>query len=769
MHWFEKLLKYPPEYFRGGHLTFLSPVWGEVFVALFVGLAALAWSLYRRTGGRVSPRVRRVVLGLRIALLAIVCFMLAVPALSVETGGSKDAVFTAVMVDASGSMTVKDVNLGGGLTSRFDAARRLLGAPGGDGLLGKLGEHGKVIVYAFDRSARRVSGLDNVRPDGNATNLFTSLRDVRADLPNVPLAAVVMLTDGGDRDSALQDAASLMRTAGVPVHVVALGNPNPPRDYEVLRVVAPRTVRRNSEVDVYATVRYTGYNDPNLPFTVTITRGASTIVSQAFTPDPRFDRQRVRLTFTPDEKEQRGTYRLAVLPGKDEEIRQNNFKDFALEVRDDRLPVLYIEGSPRTEFRYMRRAMFRDQDFRVVSVLRLAQDRFYVQGENENETFLQRGFPDTPERLFAFQAVILGDIEASYFTPRQLQLLGEFVKARGGGLLMLGGVNSFGLGKYAGTPVAAMLPVEISDADPEYSDEEYAAKIAKDGLNHPVMRLAADPVRNARLWDKAPPLIGITPVRGVKPRAELLISDSRKGRPVLAAWGFGEGRVAAFTSGGSWFWRMSVPATDEFHEKFWKQLIRWLAVGAKQQLTVETGSEKAPGRASAFSLGEPVIIKASVLGKDLQPVNDAKVIATVTDPLGKATSAEMSWILSEDGVYQYRYTPEEEGPHKVSVAVEGWDVKPAETTLEVVESFWEFSDVGLKETALRRLAEQTGGRYFTPETAGGIPGLVADALRESRGAGVPPPKPIWDMPLLFGLLLALLASEWAIRRRRGLA
>jgi len=759
---FETLFKYPALDYGAGRLVFLSRIPGEVRLLLLAGLIALAWVLYRRVAGRTPRRANRALLGLRMAIGVILVFMLGIPALRFRSP-RPSGVFTAVMLDTSRSMSIEDVRRQGGKASRLAAAKNLLlasGTPDDPGILLALERSSNLLVYAFDAQASRVTDVEPLKAQGQHTNLFRSIRDLDAELRSVPLAAVVMLTDGcrnlgGDP----VEAARLLEARGVPLYVVGLGNPSPPKDYEVMQVYAPRRVRRNTEVEVLATIRHTDYDQP---FEIRISRGDTPLVSKKVEPAKGTDLTSLRIAFTPDH-EGTATYRLSVPPAPGESITDNNSREFSIHIQDDRLPVLYIEGSPRLEYRFLRRALFRDHDFRVVGLLRLASDRFYVQGANEAEAYLEKGFPETREQLFAFEAVILGDIEASHFTKAQLELLEDFVRERGGGLLMLGGVNSFGLGKYAGTPVGKMLPLEISPADPAYSDERYKAVVTPEGLKHPVMRLLPDADANRRLWEKAPELIGITPVRGVKPGATLLLASENGSRPVLAAQPYGLGRVAAFTSGGSWYWQVSLPADDAFHEKFWKQLIRWLAVGAKEQLTAETDAD-------TYSRRSPVYIRATVLGKDLRPVNDATVIAAVSDPLGNKEEIPMDWVLTQEGVYQARYVPADEGEYQIAVRVEGWKVQPAVAGFLVGEPIVEFTDAGLKEELLRQMAATTKGRYFTLADAAELPKAVEAAIRTARLAGVKPhDQEIWDAPFLFLLLLGIMGSEWFIRRRSGLA
>jgi uncharacterized membrane protein len=762
MNWFEALFNYPPEIFRQGRLAFAGQISPQVLILALPVLVAAVWFAYRLVAPRTTTTAWRTVLALRLALVTVLLFLLADPVMRWMHG--REDVFTAVLVDTSRSMAVSDVDAGQAAPmARIDAARQLLlgGGTTGRGLLKTLDSSGKVLVYGFDENERRITSVDQLKADGQFTNIYRGIHDMEAELRGMPLAAVVLITDGGrNTGGTTQDAAGLLAARGVPLYPIGLGNPNPPNDYEVVSVVAPKRVRRDSEVEIQVTVRHTGYKDP---FDLTISRGQTVIATRKIAPNPDTDLEQVKMVFTPDQNGT-ATYHVAIPPGRDEKNTTNNSKDFDIEIRDDRLPVLYVEGSPRLEYRFLRRALYNDPDFRIVGLLRLGDNRFYVQGANDGEAFLAKGFPTTVEQLYAFQAVILGDIEASYFTPAQMTMLQDFVRTRGGGLLMLGGVNSFGLGNYAGTPIADMLPMQITPNDGPYSDDQYKARVMPVIGMHPVMQLSLDPEANRVLWSQAPPLVGITPVAGVKPGALTLLTRESDGKPVFAVQNYGEGRVAAFTSGGSWYWRVSVPSTVEFYEKFWKQVIRWLAVGAKERLTAETDSD-------VYAPGKPVIIRASALAKDLQPVDDASVIATVTDPLGNHEDVPMDWILSEEGVYQAQYVPQDEGDYRVAVRVDGWtDMKPVETDFRVSQPMVELADTGLKEDELKEMAKIANGRYFTFADANQLPEVIAKSVKAEKFAGIKPEdREMGDMPALFALAFGLMVAEWTVRRRSGLA
>lgn len=747
----ETLFHLTPEALKDGRFAFLGPT--RLLVVSLLVLAGFVWFAYSKMSKRTPAW--RALTAIRVALFAVLLFALAIPAIRLSSDRSD--MFTVVLLDTSRSMAIPDVS-DTPPTSRLQAARELLVGKGE--LLSRLGEEGKVILYEFDETVRRTNSKVELKPDGEFTNIYRGIHDMESELRGMPLASVILITDGArNSGGTTQDAAALLKARGVPLYVVGVGNPNPPTDFEIVRVVAPKRVRRNSEIEVQVTVRHTGFPEP---FEVMLNRGAATIDTHMVTPQPESDLEQIDLHFTPDH-EGASTYTVSVAPGAGELNTENNKKDFVLEIQDDRLPVLYVEGSPRPEYRFLRRALHSDSDFRVVGCLGLGDNRYYVQGANESEAFLNQGFPTTVDQLYAFQAIIIGDTEAKYFTPQQLSMLEEFVRTRGGGLMMLGGVNSFGLGKYEGTPIANLLPTAITAHDGPYTDERYKVRTLQSIGQHPVMRLSLDPEANRALWAQAPPLIGLTPVSSVKTGALTLLTRESDNKPVLAVQNYGEGRVATFTSGGSWYWRMSLPADVAFHEKFWKQLVRWLAVGAKERLSVETDSD-------VVSRGKTVSIRAVALAKDLQPVNDAVVLATVTDPLGNREEIPLEWILSEDGVYASQFVPKEEGDYRVAVTVEGWDVKPVETDFRVSAPTAESADAGLKETALKEMAEIANGRYFSlSETANLLPELKKSRERFKFVGGKSEAQPIWDMPMLFALIFSLMVAEWIVRRRTGLA
>jgi hypothetical protein len=293
---------------------------------------------------------------------------------------------------------------------------------------------------------------------------------------------------------------------------------------------------------------------------------------------------------------------------------------------------------------------------------------------------------------------------------------------------------------------------------------EFNIALTRAGETHPIMRQSGNTLVNRNIWGKAPTLVGYNPIADVKPAAEVLARDSRTDTPVLAVQPYGAGRAAAFTTGGSWHWRMAEPAADLLHERFWRQMVRWLAVGARGQITLDLDKD-------LFARGEAVCLRATVLDPKLEPVNDAAVVAKVTDPATRSRELKLDWILSVEGVYQAEYEPSEPGDYQVEVTATYKDGTKAvaSSTFSVGETMEEFSDPGQKVDALKEIASLTGGQYVTPDRLDLIPEQVRKRVLEmKREETIYDSHDLWDTSWLLGLLAVCLSAEWLLRRRAGL-
>jgi len=473
----------------------------------------------------------------------------------------------------------------------------------------------------------------------------------------------------------------------------------------------------------------------------------------------------VRVTFTLDEP---GARRVRFrIPAQDGELlAENNEQEAVIVVRDGKEKILYLEGEPRWELKFLRRAVAADSNLQVVGLQRTATNK-YLRLDVDSAGELFGGFPRTREELFQYRALILGSIEASYFSHDQLQMITDFVAVRGGGLLALGGRASLAEGGYAGTPVADVLPIEL---DSRWTrDTVYFAELkvrpTRAGLVHAATHITSEPDPAAQ-WEKLPALSSVNHVGGVKAGATALLTGRGEGtgeQVVLAFQRYGRGLALALPVQDTWMWQMhaDVPLEDNSHEQLWRQLLRWLVSDVPDRLVAATPADHA-------APGEPVRINASIADDRFLRVNDSHVAAQIITPLGASLEVPLDWTLDQDGEYRGSFTPAEPGLYEIRVRSEreSGSALSAPTYVNVAESKAEFFGAQRRQPLLRRIADETGGRYYD---AAAVSGLAEDVTYAGRGVTVPEERELWDMPVLLLAALLLLAGEWSYRRLRSLA
>jgi uncharacterized membrane protein len=245
-----------------------------------------------------------------------------------------------------------------------------------------------------------------------------------------------------------------------------------------------------------------------------------------------------------------------------------------------------MEGEPRWEYKFIRQAEEDDRMVQIASIDRTSENKLYRQGLSDPKE-LADGFPSRAEDLFAYQGLIIGSVEAGYFTAGQQELIREFVDRRGGGLLLLGGQFALADGGWNASNLTELMPTILPtqagtfhrEQDPKNGTSHTTAELAPVGMDSIITRLVDDPVANAAKWKKLPYLMDYedpgTPKPGAAVLADMITPEGRT-LPLLITESFGRGRTAIMATGGSWRWQMSSPLGDTAHDLFWQQLLRWL-------------------------------------------------------------------------------------------------------------------------------------------------------------------------------------------------
>lgn len=741
-----------------GEFRFAPPPGVLLALALAVVAIGAAVVTYQRAPRRLTTRDRVVLTSLRAALVALLLLCLARPMLVLRAAVPHQNV-VGVLLDDSRSMRIADLDgqpRSSYLLEQFGAADQ--------GLRRALGERFTVRTLRFSSGLAAAPTGEDLTFDGSNTRLASALDQARRQLAGVPLAALVVVSDGADTTGdAVEPALLALKAAGVPVFAIGVGQDTAERDIQVGRITAPRSVLAGTTLLLDALVTARGFAGAAL--TLDVLDGGQMVGSQAFTVGPDGQPTTVRVRFTAAEAGPRVfTFRVAPQPG--ELLAENNVRDVLVDVRDRREKILYFEGEPRFEMKFLRRAVAEDKQLQLV-VLQRTADNKYLRLEVDDPEELVGGFPRTRDELFQYRGVVLGSIEAAAFTGDQLAMLSEFVDTRGGGLLMLGGPRSFSEGGYAGTAVGEVLPVVLQRMTPpaEPLVTRIAVRPTRAGTGHAVSQIAGTEAASATRWPELPELTTVNSVDEVKAGATTLLNagGARQERPVLAFQRFGRGKSGAFTPQDSWLWQMhaTISVEDQTHETFTRQLLRWLVDGVPENVEVTTASDR-------VDPGEPLAITADVADKAFVSVNDAVVTATITAPDGATTSVPLTWNGQRDGVYTGTAPTGLPGWYEVAVEAmrDSQTIGRSTAHVNAGPGDAEFSESTRQMAALRRLADDTGGRAYTPENA---QQLLEDVQYTGRGITAVEERELWNAPLMLLLLLGLLSAEWGYRRAVGLS
>ena len=756
---FELLFKYPASIFHKGHFVLLTPwpLW-----LLGVGILAAAGLLFwhvRRNHGMLSGARPIAIWLLETALIALLLFLLWHPALSVATLRPQQNV-VAVLVDDSRSMSIADES-----GTRLARAQSLLNG----GLLKSLGDRFQVRLYKFGTDAQRIQKSLEIAGTAPATRIGNTLDRVMAESSSLPLGAIVLLTDGADNAGGIDlDTVAAIRRQRIPIHTVGLGREHPERDVEV--VDALLAARALPQSRLTATVTLQSYGLSRNKARLSVRDAGKVLASQDVALKGDGALQTEAITFNVGQAGPK-TLEIGVDPVSGEENTLNNKISRVVNVQASKPRILYFDGEPQWEYKFVRRAMDDNPEIVVFSMERTTQNKIYRQpcpaggcpdGFKHDEKELEDGFPSKAEDLFAFQGLMLADVEAGYFTPAQQQLIHDFVDRRGGGLLFLGGRASLSDGGYASSSLSDLVPTKLPANKGTFHRDFSKVELAAAGRENILTRLDDNPERNVQRWKEIPMVADYQEVGEPKPGATTLLSvtpQSRSAMPLLVTEPYGRGRTAVFATSGSWRWKMWMAHEDKTHATFWQQMFRYLVTDAPSQVIATT-----PKTVLADDTRVP--IRVEVRDKEFKPLSTARVQARFLAPDGSSATLELSPRPLEEGVYTGEWTAEKPGSYVVEMLAGeeqqevGRDVLAFRREDGVAENF----HTGQNRELLQKLSDQTGGKYYTSADASKLPNEISysEAGITSRET-----RDLWDMPVIFLLALGIRASEWTLRRKWG--
>ena len=749
---FEFFFKYPSVVFSRGDFVLLGP-WPKwlLGVLLLVAAAGLGFAIYRRLP-ETAPLIRSWRAGIlwlmQVALATLLLILLWQPALLVAELKPQQNII-AVLVDDSRSMSLTE----DGSTRQAQAVKAL-----DNGVLSALQTKFQTRLYRMDGKLAPVDTLAQLQPASASTHISESLQQLADETTDLPIGAVVLMSDGADNSGGIdRDTLAALRNRHIPVHTVGFGREQAAHDVEMEEaVVAPRALASSR---LSAVVRFTQHGYAGRKTQLTVRDGNKVLTSREVTLAPDGEIQAETMLFNVGDAGAKSfQFSLELLP--DEENRANNSLSRVVNVVSEKHRVLYVEGEPRWEYKFIRRAEDDDPIVQMSSMLRTTENKIYRQGVTDaNE--LTNGFPTTADDLFQYQGLIIGSVEAGYFTPAQQDLIRQFVDRRGGGLLMLAGRFGLADGGWGSSSLADLFPVTLPNRKDTFHFDPVSVDLTPTGADSIICRLTEDPARNVENWKKLPEVMDYQEVGTPKPGAAVLAEMNSLGRklPLLVTQNYGRGRTALLATSGTWHWQMDMASTDRSHTDFWQQLVRWLIADTPGLVTSTVSSP------TLLDDGK-IQLNADVRDKSYIPVADADVQARVTQPDGTTATVAFTPDAATPGLFHADWNAGQPGTYSAQItAGRGNDGIGADTvTFQRVDGVAENFHTSQNRELLENLASQTGGRYWRPEDLNKLP---AEIPYSDAGITVRQEKDLWDMPIVFLLLLLLPCSEWLLRRKWG--
>lgn len=776
-----------------------SPGIGWVLAALGAVVLLTLLSYWRSQGLPLPVRVALVAARL-FALVMAVCLLFEPIAVVSRTKSVKRRL--PVLIDVSGSMSVKDqrkrpgdvaeaaVALGMlspsdavddrgavsslssrqleaiGRASRVELASGIL-TQAGRAVLDELAQDLDISYYVFGKHTRllgeagklKTNALSDLAADDSGTFIAEALETVASSGRDAPLAGIVLLSDGMDTSSQpTEDILYDLGVRNVPVYPVPLGLADPD-DVSIRNVVMQEVAFSGDKVPIRVQIHSKGYERRSVGMTVRLNGRSVAQREIQLAGGLQFE----EIFFNVDIHEKGAAeVEVALEPFGDESTDENNVVTRSVRVVNEKINVLCIEGTARWEFRYLQAMLKRDPRIQATFIAARAGEEMAA---NSSE-YIPR-FPDRRAEAFKYDLVILGDVDAGFFSGDELLRLEELVQDRGGSLVMLCGMMSSPT-SYAGTPIERMLPVTFEPGGEwETVDEAVHPVLTPQGRGSLVMTLETDPEVNDAVWRRVAPLNRVPPLLDVRPGATVLATLSTTASsddpyPLVAWQRYGTGKCMLIGTDRMWLLRFKTG--DTYHWRAWSQFIQFMTLsrllGEHERIRLETD------RAS-YPVNGQVQVYAHLLDDRFEPVVQSGFEVSVV-PLNVPNAQAHRMTLRPDaasaGLHEGFFSPAHPGRYRVEANAGDRDLANI-AEFQVADVNREMANTEMQSPALHRIADLSGGKCLGVMELGQLYRLVnRDRYETTVTTQVPLGNNAWSLVLLAGLL----GFEWIVRRRYDL-
>jgi len=779
--------------------------WGWIAL-LVVAFAMIIWVSYRWLPAELSSGRKTMLVFLRVAFLVLLIGVLLRPVLTLSLE-RKIRQTLLVLIDSSRSMAIADPRVMDEDIKRAAIAKGHLDARKGleqeleEGraeefkvlartnvlqsvlsdetlnLLPELSEKFDLVTFTFGLSgqvrelqrARRAQENDPNAPEAkltlkdfpwiddlgavhSATAMGDSLRETLNRKRGQSLAGIWVISDGAHNTGVQpRTVGSELSNAGVPLYFYGVGITSP-RDIIITEMDAPPAAFLEDELLVRVRVRSQGLAGENGQLILTLNGETVAEETVAFGPDGE---QQIPLRFKTNVA---GDFELkASMAARDDETDPNNNEAARrLRVVDEKIKVLFVEQSPRWDFRYLHAVLTRD---RRVEAKTLLLEGDPALAREENTPYLE-SFPENKKDLFEYDVVVLGDVDPKRLTVTQMENLNEFVSRFGGAFVMIAG-RKFSPHAYMDTPVADMLPVEFEKGTDGSGGESIADKpirvqLTALGKVDPMLNLVGEGEDSITLWDDLPPIYWVAQVDS-KPGAEVLMVDPNQetdhGKlPIIARHRYGLGQVLYVGTDNTWRWRRNVG--DLYYTRFWGQISQRMAqqrfIGADKRTQISLNSQN-------YMTGDRVRAYARLYQEGYEPFDEEEVSGVYTSADGRQSEVMLKVVVGQPGLFFGEFIAPAAGQYQ-------FHLEPSPETkrdFTVVEASLEMAETAMNANLMENLSTLTKGRFFREEDLHELPGAIK---AERVGVQSRMEVELWSTPLYFILILLVVTVEWVVRK-----
>jgi len=649
-------------------------------------------------------------------------------------------------------------------------------------LLTELAKKGPLQEYFFGSQLHSTAAnwQKNIPANETRTALYHSIQEILKRDENELPAAIVIASDGIDNDRQhrlpWEDIAREARKQRVPLHIYGVGS----NGTQLLQIRSLETNPRDTllvDSAVSVTFKWTCRGIPKGEIALNVKLG-SRVVATRTVPVKEGDDIVETLSFVPKKEDitsgrvdLEGTITLINGPtaAADKLIAP-------VRVAESKVKVLYVENSPRWEFKFLMRVLQRDKIVQPSFVLVSGDDKSIKAGP----PFLAE-FPKTRKELFAYDMIVIGDVDSKFFTAQQLNWIAEFVE-EGGGLIMVAG-RLYNPSSYLKTPLANVLPIEFEaktfPVDDNKRPVEYLPRLTGIGRQETLMSMADLPDESARVWSKLPGWYWFYPILKIKPAAQVLLEhpketyddptpqekDRKRPMPLLVRHFYSRGMVMFVGSDETWRWRFN--EADKYFGRFWGQVVYQLGlphvIGNRSQLISE----------GEFLTGKSSRVYARLFTEDFRPLVAPQVDGTLSRTDLGATEAPEKVVFepvkNQPGLYVTTIVRDNPGNYNLRVQG-GLTSESAMLPVRViVPTDDEKAPGNLNEQTLSKLAEMTPGGKFYREND--LKDLVANIEAKQVNLNPPPRTEIllWTRWWVLATIVGLLTMEWLIRKFTNLS